>query len=345
MPSIVGGLDIHRKQLTFNYLDTVSGEVACGQIAPADRGHLRSWLARRFEDPGEVAFAAEACTGWRYVSEELRRAGIEAHLAEPADTAAARGRKKRAKTDRADARLQRELLAQGRLPECWIPPSHVLECRALLELYHDLRAEHTAWVQRAHAVLFHQGAPAFHDLSRADAPAELAELARGHLSAAGQVQVGAYLRMLAAVEAELDATRRRLLAAARQLRGAKVLAESIYGVGPVTALALTCWLGGAGRFTSSRKAVRFAGLDVTVYSSDSKRSPGHLSRQGPPVLRWALYEAGKTQARPAAPDHGYYAAVKDRKDGKRAALSEARKIVRRACHILTELGDDALATV
>jgi len=62
------------------------------------------------------------------------------------------------------------------------------------------------------------------------------------------------------------------------------------------------------------------------------------------VLRWALYEAGKTHARTAAPDHGYYAAVKDRKDGKRAAGSEARKIVRRACHILTEPGDDALAT-
>jgi transposase len=42
------------------------------------------------------------------------------------------------------------------------------------------------------------------------------------------------------------------------------------------------------------------------------------------------------------PDHGYYAAVKDRKNSKRAALSEARKIVRQACHILTELGDDAL---
>jgi transposase len=63
------------------------------------------------------------------------------------------------------------------------------------------------------------------------------------------------------------------------------------------------------------------------------------------VLRRAVYEAGKTHARAAAPDHSYYAAVKDRKDGKRAALSEARKIIRRACHILSELGDDALATI
>jgi hypothetical protein len=35
------------------------------------------------------------------------------------------------------------LPAAGRLPECYIPPSQVLEWRALLELYHDLRAEHT----------------------------------------------------------------------------------------------------------------------------------------------------------------------------------------------------------
>ena len=53
-----------------------------------------------------------------------------------------------------------------------------------------------------------------------------------------------------------------------------------------------------------------------------------------------LQRAGTT-----APDHPYYAAVKDRAGGKRAALAEARKIVRQACHILTELGDDALTTI
>ena len=97
-----------------------------------------------------------------------------------------------------------------------------------------------------------------------------------------------------------------------------------------------------GRFSSSRKAVRFAGLDVTVYSSDGKRSPGHLSRQGPEILRWVVYEAGKTHARASAPGYPYYAAVKDRTDGKIAALSQARKLIRQACHILAELGDDAL---
>ena len=67
---IVGGLDIHRKQLTFDYLDTVTGEVKRGQIAPADRAHLRAWLAR-FAGRDDVAFALEGCTGWRYIAEEL----------------------------------------------------------------------------------------------------------------------------------------------------------------------------------------------------------------------------------------------------------------------------------
>jgi transposase len=57
--------------------------------------------------------------------------------------------------NKTDSRHLRELLAEGRLPECWIPPSVILECRALLETYHDLRREHTAWVQRIHAVFFH----------------------------------------------------------------------------------------------------------------------------------------------------------------------------------------------
>jgi hypothetical protein len=46
MASIVGGMDIHRKQVTFDYLDLVTGEVKCGQIAPADRASLRAWLTR-----------------------------------------------------------------------------------------------------------------------------------------------------------------------------------------------------------------------------------------------------------------------------------------------------------
>ncbi len=226
-----------------------------------------------------------------------------------------------------------------------LDPARILECRALLETYHDLRAEHTAWAQRIHAVLSRQGAPALGEgaLRSEQGLAALRAVSAGCLSPAGQLQVATALEVTGVLEARLHELRHQLLDAARHLAGAKVLAARLYGVGPVTALAMTCWLAGKDRFSSSRQAVRFAGLDVTVWSSDRKGPPGRLSRQGPPVLRWAVYEAGKTHARSPAPDHAYYAAVKDRCNGKRAALSEARKILRQACHILAELGDDAFA--
>jgi hypothetical protein len=72
--SIVGGVDIHRKQLTFDYVDEQTQRWERGRIAPADREHVADWLTR-FDPPasGLVAFAMEGCTGWRYVAERCPR--------------------------------------------------------------------------------------------------------------------------------------------------------------------------------------------------------------------------------------------------------------------------------
>src|SRR5258708_39578868 len=153
--SIVGGLDVHRRQITFDYVDTDTGRLQRGRITPACRAVLRRWLAERFAGRTDVAFAVEACTGWRFVVEECERAGIKASLAETADTSTARGRKRRGKTHAADPALLRELLAGGRLPTSRGPPQHVREMRATLELSQDLREEHTAWVHRDHGSRTH----------------------------------------------------------------------------------------------------------------------------------------------------------------------------------------------
>src|SRR6266545_3093998 len=343
--SIVGGLDIHRKQLTFDYVEVETGRLERGRIAPADREHLANWLSR-FDGQTPTAFAMEGCTGWRYVAEEMRKVGVAPHLAEPADTSVLRGPKRRAKTDKADAQLLRHLLAAGRVPECYIPPSQVLEWRALLELYHDLRAEHTGWAQRIHATCFHQGTTSLGEAGVIRGSRErLDHIVAEQLSPVGRLQVNTALSMMDTLAEHLEPLRRRLVATARHVRGARALIDAIYGVGPMTALALCAWLGGAERFSSSRKAVRFVGLDITVHSSDTKRSPGRLSRQGPEVLRWLLFEAAKTSARSCAPGYRYYTEVKDRYDGNRAALSQARRIVRQAVHILTDLGEDAFTII
>jgi hypothetical protein len=57
-------------------------------------------------------------------------------LAEPAETSALRGNKKRAKSVGADARHLRQLLMASRLPESWIAPDHILDLRARVRLRH-----------------------------------------------------------------------------------------------------------------------------------------------------------------------------------------------------------------
>jgi len=337
--SIVGAFDVHRRQLTFEYLDTVTGELSRGRVAPADRQHLREWLAR-FAGQRDVAFALEGCTGWRYVAEELAAAGIEPHLAEPADTAALRGKKRHAKTDQADACHLRVHLMAGDLPESWIPPGHVLEARAVVRLYKDLVDERGGWHQRIAATLFHQGVPAgIGSMCTAEGRAAVTGM---DLSAAGRQAVETGLRQIDRLTAELDPLRRQLGMLSRRQPGCAALRTACFGIGPVTSVAIWAELGDVRRFGNSDDVVRHTGLDITVYSSDTKRSPGHLSRQGPPLLRWALYEAAKSAAKPASPDHRYYAAARDRRTAGLATVSVARKLARRCYHILRSLGEEAL---
>src|ERR1700733_6171321 len=155
---IVGALDVHRRQITYATLDGETGELRHGRIVPATRAEVRAWL-ERFSGR-EAEFALEGTTGWRFVVEEIERAGQRAPPADPAKTAARRGRKRRAKTDRADCDLMLKLLLAAELPESWIPPAHILELRTRVRTRKTLVDQRTAWQQRLQAQLFHQGAPA-----------------------------------------------------------------------------------------------------------------------------------------------------------------------------------------
>jgi transposase len=99
--AIFVGLDLHRAQITYDALDADTGEVRTGRIRPANRGTVAAFLARTRGADQEVIVAVEAMTGWRFVAEECARAGVEVHLAEPAETRERQDRKRRAKTGQA----------------------------------------------------------------------------------------------------------------------------------------------------------------------------------------------------------------------------------------------------
>jgi transposase len=334
--TIVMGLDQHRGQVTAEWLDAATGEVSRGRVAPAHREPVRRFLSRFCGQELEVAL--EATTGWRFAVEEITAVGGRAHLAEPAETAARRGNKKRAKSDRADARHLRELLMVSRLPESWIPPDHILDLRARVRLRHTLSEQRGEWQQRIQAVLYHHGCPHRRALMTAEGRAWLAEQA---LPATAREQVTVAVAMIDALEARLAPIDKELRAYARRQPGCRALMTH-YGIGALTAVTILAELGDARRFSSSREAVRSAGLDITVHQSDQRRAPGHLSRQGPPALRWALFEAAQVARRDGSSDRDYYTQAAERLGSNRACLSTARKLLKRGYHTLRELGEEAL---
>ena len=334
--TILMGLDQHRAQITAEWMDTSTGEISRGRVRPADRAGVRRFLDRFRGQQLEVAL--EATTGWRFAVEELRAIDAGVHLAEPAETAARRGTKRRPKSDRADARHLRELLMIGRLPESWIPPEHILDLRARVRLRHTLSAQRGEWQQRIQSVLYHHGCPQRGDLMNTDG---LAWLAAQPLPACARDQVTIALAVIDALDTQIAPLDNELRAYARRQPGCKALLAH-YGVGPLTAVTILAELGDPNRFSSSREAVRYSGLDITVHQSDQRRAPGHLSRQGPPALRWALFEAAQCARRRTSPDHQYYLEAAARLGGNRACLAVARKLLKRSYHTLRDLGEEAL---
>jgi transposase len=334
--TIVMGLDQHRGQITAEWIETETGELSRARIAPAHREPVRRFLGR-FRGAG-LEVALEATTGWRFVVEELRAVGAGVHLAEPAETSALRGPKKRAKSDRADARHLRELLMVSRVPESWIAPDHILDLRARVRLRHTLSEQRGEWQQRIQAVLYHHGCPQRRQLMTAEGRRWLADVA---LPATAREQITVAVAMIDALDVQLAPIDRELRAYARRQPGCRALMGH-YGIGELTAVTILAELGDCRRFSSSRLAVRYSGLDITVHQSDQRRAPGHLSRQGPPALRWALFEAAQVARRSGSPDRDYYQQAAERLGANRACLAVARKLLKRSYHTLRELGEEAL---
>jgi transposase len=266
---IVVALDVHRSQVTFKALDRESGELRRGRIAPATRAELRAWLGRFAGSPAE--FVVEGTTGWRFVVEEIERAGHRARLADPAETAARRGRKRRAKTDNADCDLQLRLLLAGELPESWIPPAQIQQLRDRTRLRKALAEDRRRWGQRLHGYLLHEGWPC--SRSNLLRPPGLRWAAALCLSADARLQVDSLLAVMAALEAQLDTVDGELRRFARHDQRCQAL-QSIYGIGPILARHLLAEIGEARRLRHPDQITRLAGLDPVVDELGESRRRG-----------------------------------------------------------------------
>src|SRR4051794_15866313 len=144
------------------------------------------------------------------------------------------------------------------------------------------------------------------------------------------------LSVMATISHELDLIDcglRRLAKTDPRLRAL----QQIDGIGPILACTVLAEIGDASRFRRARQVIRAAGLDPVVRESADKRRRGHLAKNGAPNLRWALVEAAQHACRQTSPDHDLYRRHRSHAGANPATLSIARKIGKRAFHVLRAL--------
>lgn len=162
------------------------------------------------------------------------------------------------------------MLLEQRIPESWALPRPILEARALVRLYKDLLDERTGWLQRVHAGLFHMGAPDLNVKTMSAAGRE--RLAEAPLSPATRTAVDAAMRQVDRLTEEMALIRDQIEFVSRRQPACRALQAAHYGIGALTSVAIWAEMGDTRRFHSSDDAVRHAGLDVTVYSSNGRRA-------------------------------------------------------------------------
>ncbi len=332
---MLAAIDIHKAVFQAVVLDSADGEMIEERFK-ASRDALVAWLERW--DGRLDAVALEATTGWRWVARELQSRGIAVQLTDAGQASALQGQRKRAKTDRLDARWLVLLLAREMLPEAWLAPEEIQRLRDKTRLRKALTDDHTRWAQRLHAILVHEGWACSRGSLLTVSGRRWVAAIRLHPGA--RAQVHAMLTVMTSLAEQIDLIDCELRRMAKSDERLKAL-QRIFGIGPILAATILAEIGDATRFRRARQVVRAAGLDPVVKDSADKQRRGHLAKQGAPCLRWALVEAAQHACRKNSPDHELYVRVRGHAGANPATLTIARKIGKRAFHVLRELETQA----
>jgi transposase len=94
----------------------------------------------------------------------------------------------------------------------------------------------------------------------------------------------------------------------------------------VTSLAFVLMVGPVTRFQRSKQLVSYLGLNPCEHSSGGRQRLGAISKQGNPMLRGLLVEAGHTAARLDSELRQDYQRLRLRRGGSVAKVAIARKL-------------------
>jgi transposase len=327
------GVDLHKQTITMCVVDA------------ALKLHVRRRFANRPTEPivqfltslGDFSIVCEATASYEWFVQLVEPLAREVVLAHPGRLRVIAESSR--KSDRLDARILAEMLAEHRLPRSYRPTPRQRAHRRLVRHRAYLTRRITSVRNKIRHIL------ADYNLDRPDLFTEVGQeyLARQTLGPEDRFVVDqlsiewtGYLQQRRVVDQRLATFAAQ---GSPQEQEDRRHLRSIPGVGEVTVEVLLAELAGVERFSSAKKIVSYAGLVPGQRESAGKRKNLSIEKTGSPLLRWVLVQAAWQLVR-RSPKWGHiYDRLAQRVGRKKAIIAVTRRLLCVA-HTLVLKGED-----
>ena len=310
------GCDLHTRYQQVAMLDQETGELVERRLEH-ESGEARDFYAAL---EGKVRVGIEATGHTRWFERMLGEMGHELWMGDAAQIRASMVRKQ--KTDARDAAHLLDLLESGRFPRLWRPTLEERDLRQLVWHRQKLVWMRNAVGNQLHALAMGEGVCRKKKLWTKKGRIELEGLKLDPWASRRRQELLRLLDQLDASRKEFD----QAVSEQAEQNPSAVLLMTHPGVGPVTSLAFVLTLGPVQRFERSKQVVSYLGLNPREHSSGGKQRLGAISKQGNPMMRSLLVEAGHTAARLDTELRQDYQRLKQRRGSGVAKVAIARKL-------------------
>ena len=255
------------------------------------------------------------------------------------------------KNDRIDARKQAVLLSIGEIPKVHMPSQEIRQWRGTIGHRRKIVSTITQVKNRIRALLkangFRKPAQRGSWWKKANRVWMRAVVSEHEVTAfeLWRMSLADMLDELELLEAQLKRITKYLDGYLDSHAGGKLL-MSIPGIGPRTAEAVLAYTDDIKRFARGKRYGAYFGLTPRLDESGSLRRLGHISKQGPSVVRWLVVESAWRAIKKSPALREFHERVMSGQKGRKkiATVAVARKLlsIMRAMQLTGELFNESL---
>lgn len=321
------GLDIHKSFTVAHVLDQFGNKALTTTI----RGHWENIFAFLLGLPGELHVCYEATNGYGYLYDNIAQIAKSVQVAHPGHCRLI-FRSKR-KNDRIDAEKLAKLLYLNEVPAIYVPDINTRDWRRLITFRQKLVGECVRAKNRIRGLIRRNGIKAVTNLWSKKG---LKWLDSVNLeSPMSNIELTMLLDSIANLQDKIYQTEIALKGIADKHPGVSLL-MTIPGIGIRTAEALVAWIDNPSRFKRNKSIGAYFGLIPSQDSSGGKERFGHITRQGPSIIRKLLCEVTWRALRLSPQINAFFEKVKknDKERKKIALVATAHYLARVALAML-----------